>query len=116
MNSTEQTATCTRCGRRLTSTQSITRGYGKGCAAKVRKAQATADLTGWSADQVAKAAELIEDGAVVRLRGRIYLAVSADGLSVHRTATTGQCTCKAGLKSSKPCYHVLAAQILTTAA
>lgn len=75
-------------------------------------------LADYTPAQQAKAAELIEDGAIHQLRGRIYLAVSEDGTRIHRTATTGQCTCTAGLKASlagRGCYHVAAARVLEVA-
>lgn len=75
-------------------------------------------LADYSRDQQAKAAELIEDGAIHQLRPGIYLAVSEDGTEIHRTAVTGQCTCRAGLKTTtagRGCYHVAAARILTAA-
>lgn len=76
------------------------------------------DTSGYSRDQIAKAAELIEDGAIHQLRGRIYLAVSSDGSQIHRTHVDGHCTCKAGLKTSLAghgCYHVAAARLLEAA-
>lgn len=109
------TATCTRCGRRLTSTQSIARGYGKGCATKVRKAQQAADLTAYKPAQVAAAIELIEDAAIIPIRAGIYRSVSTDGTELYLTAATGHCNCPAGLRGTR-CYHVAAAQILTIAA
>ena len=75
-------------------------------------------LADYSRDQQAKAAELIEDGAIHQLRGGIYLAVSEDGTQIHRTHIGGQCTCKAGLKTSLAghgCYHVAAARALEVA-
>lgn len=80
--------------------------------------KAADSLAGYSNDQIAKAAELIEDGAIHQLRGRIYLAVSEDGSQVHRTTVDGHCTCKAGLKTttaSHGCYHVAAARLLEVA-
>lgn len=75
-------------------------------------------LADYTPAQRAKAAELIEDGAIQPLRPGIYLAVSEDGTQIHRTATTGQCTCTAGLKASlagRGCYHVAAARALEAA-
>lgn len=77
------------------------------------------DTHDYSTNQIAKAAELIEDGAIHQLRGPIYLAVSEDGASVHRTHIAGHCTCEAGLKTDRAgrgCYHALAARALSEAA
>lgn len=75
-------------------------------------------LAGYTPAQQAKAAELIEDGAIHQLRTGIYLAVSEDGTQIHRTHIGGQCTCKAGLKTTTAghgCYHVAAARVLEVA-
>jgi hypothetical protein len=72
-----------------------------------------ATTTGYSADQAAKAVELIEDNAIHALRGRIWLAVSTDGSRVHR-CTAHACTCEAGVKG-RSCYHQLAARALEVA-
>jgi hypothetical protein len=75
-------------------------------------------LAGFKPEQIAKATELLEDGAIHQLRDGIYLAVSEDGTQTHRTTVAGHCTCKAGLKTERAgrgCYHVLAAKILEAA-
>jgi hypothetical protein len=79
-------------------------------AALVRRIATT---TGYTADQVAKAVELIEDNAIHPLRGRIWLAVSTDGSRVHR-CTSSRCSCEAGVKG-RSCYHQLAARALEVA-
>lgn len=68
---------------------------------------------GFTADQLAKAVELIEDNAIHPLRDRIWLAVSTDGGRVHR-CTAHACTCEAGIKGRR-CYHSLAARVLEAA-
>lgn len=85
-------------------------GLGPKCRRKVRrKARTEAVHPKW---QAAKAAELLELGAVVPLRqNRVFLVVSDDGSELYRTAATGQCNCPAGLRSVR-CYHALAAQYL----
>lgn len=108
------TTCCHRCGRTLTSARSIKAGYGRECKARVIAAAKTADLSEYKEEQIESAQELISDGAILPLRGRIYLAVSNDGSATHRTATTGHCTCPAGLKGIR-CYHVAAARILAAA-
>lgn len=114
---TTETANCHRCGRRLTSSASVARGYGRTCRAKVREAAKVVDLTEYKAFQAAKAEELIEQGGIVpTARPALYLAVSSDGTSRYMVdATEHSCSCPAGDKGRR-CYHLLAADILTAAA
>lgn len=114
---TTETANCHRCGRRLTSAASVARGYGRTCRAKVREAANVVDLTEYKAFQVAKAAELIEQGGIVPTGRRdLYLAVSSDGTARYMVdAVERSCSCPAGDKGRR-CYHLLAADILTAAA
>lgn len=113
MNTTQTTAKCHNCGRTLRSADSITRGYGRTCAKKIRDAKQTADLAIFTPAQIADAVELIEDAAIIQLRPRIYQTVSTDGTELHLTATTG-CNCKAGLRGIR-CYHIAAARMLAAA-
>lgn len=76
----------------------------------VRTAATTA---GFTADQIAKAVELIEDGGIAPLRGRIWLAVSTNGDRIHR-CTADACTCEAGVKNRR-CYHNVAVRALEAA-
>jgi hypothetical protein len=116
MTATAAHTHCLRCGRPLHSADSRRTGLGSHCRRIVRTARRTADLAGFKPEQITAATELIEDGGIVPLRAnRIYLAVSTDGLSIHRTAVTGQCSCPAGIKSRR-CYHTAAARIFATAA
>ena len=80
-------------------------------AALIRRAGAI--LAGFTAAQIASAAELIEDNAIHPLRPRIWLTVSTDGSRVHRT-TAHACSCEAGVKG-RSCYHQLAARVLEVA-
>jgi hypothetical protein len=105
------TGTCARCGRTLTSSASIRRGYGKGCAAKIRNA--AADLTDFKTHQVDSARELIEDGAIIPLRSTVFAAVSSDGTETYLAHPTN-CNCPGGLKG-RTCYHQLAARLLLAA-
>lgn len=105
---------CLRCARPLRSTTSQARGYGRTCATRVRRAATVVDLSAYKAAQVESARELIEDGAIVPIRPRIYRSVSSDGTELYLTAVTGQCNCAAGLKGRR-CYHVAAAQLLAAA-
>jgi hypothetical protein len=116
-NNTTETANCHRCGRRLTSATSVSRGYGRTCRAKVREAAKVVDLTEYKAFQVAKAEELIEQGGIVPTsRPALFLAVSSDGTARYMVdATEHSCSCPAGDKG-RHCYHLLAADVLTAAA
>jgi hypothetical protein len=105
---------CLRCGRKLTSATSATRGYGRTCASKVRQAEDVIDLTAYKPAQIDAARELIEDAAIIQIRPRIYRSVSSDGSELYLTAVTGQCNCPAGLRGTR-CYHAAAARILAAA-
>ncbi|AZQ35919.1 hypothetical protein EJ357_22570 [Streptomyces cyaneochromogenes] len=109
---TEQ-AHCLRCGRRLFSTSSIASGYGRSCRAKVNAASTAADLTDFKPAQVDSARELIEDGAIVPLRGQVFAAVSSDGNETYLSHPTN-CNCPGGLKGRR-CYHQAAARLLIAA-
>lgn len=115
-NTTTAPTRCIECGRTLSSTSSIARGRGKSCAAKVRRAAATASTEGFTPSQVEAATELVEDAGIVHLRRNIYLTVSTDGTRVHRTTPT-RCTCEAGIRAEKgpkktsACYHQLAVRL-----
>ncbi|MDJ1131785.1 DUF6011 domain-containing protein [Streptomyces iconiensis] len=108
-----ETAKCLRCGRTLTSADSVARGYGRTCAAKIRRANVV-DLADFQAHQVASAHELIEDGAIVAIRSRVFRAVSTDG-SESYLCHPANCACPAGRKAVRPCYHQLAARLLLAA-
>jgi hypothetical protein len=110
----EHEAHCLRCHRPLKSAESIARGYGAGCWAKVRNAERTADLSAWTESQIEDARQAIEDGAVVPSSGPgVFHVVSVDGTEVHRTHRNG-CNCTAGLKThqSRPCWHRCAVAIV----
>lgn len=102
------------CGRKLSSPESIARGFGGGCWRKVRQAEKSADLSAWTPQQVEQARELIEDGALVPAgREGVFLAVSTDGGEVYRV-TAGLCQCPAGEKGHQ-CYHRCAVAIVIAA-
>jgi hypothetical protein len=63
--------------------------------------------------QIEQARELIEDGAIVLLRGRVFLTVSTDGRDTYMTAPDA-CSCPAGL-NRRLCYHRAAALMITQA-
>lgn len=101
------------CGRVLRSAKSVALGYGPKCAAKIRKAALAEARADFTAEQQAKADELIRDGGIVVLAPGLYEAVSSKGDATY--ATDGHsCSCPAGAKDRR-CYHVLGARILTIA-
>lgn len=104
-------AHCLRCGRKLTAAKSVADKYGRGCLAKIREAAISEARADFSADQQARADELIRDGGLVPTnREGVFRAVSSDGTAnylVHASV----CTCKAGLRGRR-CYHLLAARII----
>jgi hypothetical protein len=110
------TTRCNRCGRTLRSATSIAAGYGPTCARKVRKASAlVATTTAYQPFQLDKAAELVEMGAIVRIRFAEFTAVSSRGDGVYTVnAAIRTCTCPAG-ERGVACYHLAAAEILTAA-
>lgn len=118
-NATATSATehrCLRpgCGRVLKSAKSIAAGYGPTCRRKIREAALTEARADFSADQQAKADELIRDGGLVPTnREGVYRAVSSDG-TTNYLVHAAVCTCKAGLRG-KRCYHLLAVRVLSIA-
>lgn len=121
MTSTASTAEarCLRpgCGRKLTDPKSVALGLGPRCAAKVRVAAKTADLSQWTPAQITEAGQAIEDGAVVpSTREGVFHVVSTDGSEVHLVHRDG-CNCTSGLKTHqpRPCWHRCAIAIVTAA-
>ncbi|NUP39163.1 MAG: hypothetical protein HOY76_19655 [Streptomyces sp.] len=112
---TRQHTNCLRCGRRLSSAKSCATGYGPTCTRKVREAAKAEIVAQYKPHQIAKAEELIEQGALIPLRGQIYLAVSSDGSQTYRTHRAA-CSCPAGIKGLHPCKHRIAAHIISLAA
>lgn len=95
---------CLRCGRTLRSAASIARSRGRTCERRERQEKAAA---GFKAATVAKARELIEQGGVVPLRGRVCRTVSSDGERTYLTAPEA-CNCPAYLKARFVCFHRVA--------
>lgn len=76
-------------------------------------------------DQLDRALEIIELGAIRRVRGEIFHILSSKGDVKYITHTDGHCTCPAGLHrfravasirkngtmGAEVCYHVLAARL-----
>jgi hypothetical protein len=99
---------CLRCGRKLTAST----GYGPKCAAKIRKAAIEAARADFTAEQAAKADELIKDGGIVPTpRDGVFQAVSGKGDATYLVHAAA-CNCPGGLRAKRPCYHTLAARIL----
>jgi hypothetical protein len=117
---TQREARCLRpgCGRKLTSAESIARGYGSGCWRKVRQAAAAADLSAWTPGQAEEARQAIGDGAVVpSTRAGVCHVVSVDGSEVHLTHRDA-CNCTSGLKNRppRPCWHRCAVAMVLASA
>jgi len=107
---------CLRCGRRLTATSGA--AYGPKCAAKIRQAAIAEAREGFTAEQQAKADELIRDGGLVPVRatarnGNLFRAVSSKGDATYLVTAHG-CGCRAGVQGRR-CYHLLAARTLAIA-
>jgi hypothetical protein len=103
------------CGRVLRSAKSVALGYGPKCAAKIRAAALEAARADFTAEQQAKADELIRDGGLVpTARPGVFRAVSSKGDAAYLVHPAA-CNCAAGLRARRPCYHSLAARILTIA-
>ena len=113
------TTHCLRCGRTLTSAQSITNGMGRTCRSRVRQAADVIDLTAFRDAKAArtKATDLIEQAGIVPAsRPGLYLAVSSDGANTYLIDTAeASCTCKGYAKVGR-CYHQVAAGLLGRAA
>lgn len=107
---------CLRCGRRLTAQDSVSRGYGRTCRARITAAAEVADLSEFHTWQVDKAREALEQGAIVpSSRPALYAAVSGDGVTVYLVdAAEASCTCKA-VANGRRCYHLAGALILAAA-
>ncbi|MCP2336119.1 DUF6011 domain-containing protein [Actinomadura rupiterrae] len=122
---TTKTATCRGCYATLRASKSVARGFGDVCwRRKVRQdaerlalvtATAAVDVSEFkdAAPVLAKAEQLIEDGAIVRTRhAGQYLASGSDGVSTYLVDTIERsCTCKAGARLGR-CNHLVAASIL----
>lgn len=100
---------CARCGRKLTSTKSVARGYGEQCA-KLAKRQAIVDT--FKDTQVAKAQEVLDLNAYQRLGKITFAVLSSDGNSMY-TATDDVCSCEAGKYGKHVCYHRISVMLLT---
>ena len=108
---------CLGCRHLIRSAEALATGYGAGCRAKIRRAARTADLSQWTASQVAEAVQAVEDGAVVpSTRPGVLHVVSSDGSEVYRTHRDG-CSCTNGLQTRppRPCWHRCAVAIVTAA-
>lgn len=98
---------CTRCSRKL----SADAPYGARCWARLRGPVAALEASGNPA--AAKAAQLLRDGAMDRLRGhsgRVWRTVSTKGIAIYLTAPEA-CNCAAGLYG-KLCYHSVAVSVM----
>jgi hypothetical protein len=114
----EHTAKCLACGRvrRFRSAAALLAAGpdGRTCAAKLRIVRAAARVAlaeVFTPEQLDKADEIFEDGALVPTGiDGLFLTVSSDG-SEYYTTTTYECSCPA----SKPCCHNAAATMALAA-
>lgn len=75
-----------------------------------------ANLDDFKPNQVDRARELIEQGAILpATRPGMFTAVSSDGTTTYLVHRAG-CDCPAGARGKHQCYHRCAAAILTAAA
>lgn len=98
------------CGRKLTAAASVARGFGPTCHRRILAKLAA--LAGFTADQLGKARELVEDGGIAPVRRGIYRVASSDGTKTYLTAASGHCNCPAG-ERGRSCYHVATALIVS---
>jgi len=99
---------CQNCGRPLRNQASRTIGYGPKCYRRIRNT----DLTGeYSPAQIEAAFQLIDDAGILPIRPTVWMTVSTDGQSIHRTAHNA-CTCPAGIRGTL-CYHRAAVALIT---
>lgn len=106
---------CRKCHRVLRSAKSIARGYGPTCTKRIAE-NAKVAATDYKPEQVEKALELIELGAIVpAARAHVFEIVSSRGNELYIVhPDSHSCDCKAGARGIR-CYHLAAAQILTAA-
>src|SRR5689334_6857955 len=103
------TTECRRCHRILTDPRRVAEGIGRTCAKRERQ---DAAVVGYKAHRIENARQLIEDAAIIPLRGKVFVTVSTDGTETYLT-TAETCTCPAGLKGKAcPCYHTAGVAIL----
>jgi hypothetical protein len=114
---TQPASRCLRCGRTLRAPGSVAAGFGRTCKARIRAAALTEAAEGFTAVQVDKARELIEQQAIIpSSRPGLFAAVSSEGTTVYLVdARERSCTCKAAA-NGRQCYHVASALILEAAA
>lgn len=108
-----KTVPCLRCRRplRAASHERTRYGqYGRACRAHIRRAAVAAAVRDFTAAQREKARLLIEDGALVPLRGSVFRVVSSDGQRRYLTHPA-TCNCPAGLHAAR-CYHSAAARMV----
>lgn len=115
MADTTHQAKCLRCHRKLTAAKSIADGYGRSCRTKVKAAAKAEVVAQFKPALVAKAEELIEQGAIIPLRGRrVFQVVASNGVDRYLSAPQS-CNCPAGLRARHACYHRIAAAIFAAA-
>lgn len=107
-----KTANCRRCHALLTDPRRVAKGIGRRCEQQERREDALR-AAGFKPHQISSAAELIEDAAIIPLRGGLFVVVSTDGSEFYETSTE-TCACPA-FESGRKCYHRAAVTWLTAA-
>lgn len=112
---TDHRPRCRKCRHVLRSAKSIALGYGPTCMRRMRE-NAKVATEDYKPEQVEKAMELIELGAIIPApRAHVFEVVSSKGDELYIVhPASGSCDCKAGARGVR-CYHLAAAQILTAA-
>jgi len=99
------------CGRKLTSAESVARGYGRRCWRRAHERAATLGPE-YSDRQVEAAVEAIEDGAVVPAAvPGVWYVVGSKGDAIYET-TAATCTCKHFTERGKACSHMAAVALV----
>lgn len=102
-------ARCAGCGRKLTSAQSIARGFGPTCYRRISAAtKAIALVTKPKAMEAAT--EILRKGMIRKIEADVYSVLSSD---MHTTyyVDHGVCGCPAG-SHGRQCKHVVARDVM----
>jgi hypothetical protein len=105
-------ARCLGCRRPIRSARALARSYGEGCWRKARR-RASELGAAYSDEQIEKAVEAVEDGAVIPGESAaVWLVVSSRGDEVYEVAGGAVCTCPAG-EAGRGCWHLAAVEMIS---
>lgn len=105
MTATTEPARCTRCRRPLRSAASVAAGYGPTCIRRER-----ADLGGFTPEQTAKAARVVEAGNVTKVRGGTDALFRVRGTYATYWTSYTDCSCE-GARDRGSCYHIASVRL-----